>query len=166
MSDSDIFEETSNPLDSVEDLLLSHDWIFRRTHNDELVVDVKGRACNYHMLFVWQDEYSAMQFICQYDFSVSDKNEKLLPSILMDMNSDLWLGNFDIDRETGVPIFRYNSLFRGMTRTSGADHIEDIIEIALGECERYHCVFDLLASSEETNDADIKLALMGVAGES
>ncbi len=166
MNDGDIFEEISNPLDSVEDLLASHDWVFSRTNSDELVVDVKGRYSNYRMLFIWQDEFSAMQFVCQYDFPVSDANAEQLPIALMLMNSELWLGAFDIDQQTGFPVFRYNSLFRGMTQTSGAEHIEDLVEIALSECERFFSVFHMLSLEERMDDANLRLALMTAAGES
>ncbi len=166
MNDGDIFEEISNPLDSVEDVLASHDWVFSRTNSDELVVDVKGRLGNYRMLFIWQDEYSAMQFVCQYDFAIHESNSSQLPVALMAMNSELWLGSFDIDHQTGFPVFRYNSLFRGMTQTSGAEHVEDLVEIALSECERFYSVFNLLALDDKIDDANLRLALMCAAGES
>jgi len=166
MSDSDIFEEISNPLDSVEDILNSHDWVFNRTNSDELIVDVKGRCSCYRMMFIWQDEFSAMQFVCQYGFPVHEANACQLPVALMAMNSELWLGNFDIDHQTGFPVFRYNSLFRGMTQTSGAEHIEDLGEIAINECERFHSVFHLLSLSTPIDDASLRLALMSAAGES
>ncbi len=166
MTDRDIFEEISNPLDSIEDLLASNDWVFSRTNCDELVVDVKGRHCDYRMLFIWQDEFSAMQFVCQYDFPVHRENHQQLPVALMAMNSELWLGCFDMDHGTNFPTFRYNSLFRGMTQTSGAEHIEDLVEIALSECERFYSVFYLLSMSTPVDDASLRLALMSAAGES
>jgi hypothetical protein len=166
MSDADLFEEIGNPLDSVEDVLAANDWAFSRPNSDELIVDVKGRLGSYRMTFLWQDEYSAMQFMCQYDFVVSNENSLKLPLALMTMNSELWLGNFDLDRRSGHPVFRYNTLFRGMTNTSGVEYIGDLVDIALNECERFYPVFSYLASSEMIDDASLQLALMSSAGES
>ena len=39
-----MFEEISNPLDSVEDFLSGHDWVFNRPCADELTVSVTGLA--------------------------------------------------------------------------------------------------------------------------
>lgn len=165
-TETELFEEISNPLDSVEDVLSSHEWVFRRTTDDELTVDVTGRYGTYRMLFFWQDEFSALQFVCQYDFVIAENNIEQIPVTLMSINSELWLGHFDLDLQTRAPVFRYNSLFRGMTQTSGADHIEDIVDIALSECERFYPVFQLLAGTEELDGADLRLALMTSAGES
>jgi hypothetical protein len=57
-------------------------------------------------------------------------------------------------------------LFRGQTQTSGAEHMEDLVDIALAECERYYPVFDILSRGVPANDCDMTLALMTVAGES
>ena len=53
---------TQNPLDIVEEMVSANDWAFERASNDEMLVEVAGRWCNYRMFFFWQDEISAMQF--------------------------------------------------------------------------------------------------------
>ncbi|MCB9989353.1 MAG: YbjN domain-containing protein [Rhodospirillales bacterium] len=160
MSESfEIFEDVSNPLDSVEDVLHAQDWVFTRACDDELSVQVSGKTSTYQMTFVWQEEFSAMQFFCECDMSVPGKHNETVARLLQSINERLWLGHFDISDDNLAPCFRHTSLFRGWTHSSGADHIQDLIDIALAECERYHTAFSLLSQSLHMDDALLKLAL-------
>lgn len=165
-SRDEIFEDVSNPLDSVEDILHANDWIFDRMTEDELQVQITGKMGEYKLFFHWQEQYSAMQFVCQYDLDVKREAMDMAAKTMTSINSGLWLGHFDFRENTEIPCFRHTTLFRGQTQTSGAEHIEDLVDIALAECERYYAVFDLLSRGIPANDCDMKLALMTVAGES
>lgn len=162
----DVFEDVSNPLDSVEEILCANDWAFDRMSEEELCVQISGKMGEYKMFFVWQEDYSAMQFCCEYDLTIPadvlDRAAKTASAI----NNGLWLGHFDIRPKTNVPSFRHTSLFRGMTYSSGADHLEDLVDIALSECERYYPAFDLLSKAKKQSGAALALAMMDPAGES
>lgn len=162
----EIFEDVSNPLDSVEEILYANDWIFDRMTEDELTVQITGKMGEYKLFFHWQEQYSAMKFVCQYDLDVKRDAMDMAAKTMTSINSGLWLGHFDFREGTEIPCFRHTTLFRGQTQTSGADHIEDLVDIALAECERFYPVFDILSRGVPANDCDLSLALMTVAGES
>ena len=162
----EIFEDVSNPLDSVEEILYANDWIFDRMTEDELTVQITGKMGEYKLFFHWQEQYSAMKFVCQYDLDVKLDAMDMASKTMTSINSGLWLGHFDFREGTEIPCFRHTTLFRGQTQTSGADHIEDLVDIALAECERFYPVFDILSRGVPANDCDLSLALMTVAGES
>lgn len=162
----EIFEDVSNPLDSVEEILYANDWIFDRMTEDELTVQITGKMGEYKLFFHWQEQYSAMKFVCQYDLDVKRDAMDMAAKTMTSINSGLWLGHFDFREGTEIPCFRHTTLFRGQTQTSGADHIEDLVDIALAECERFYPVFDILSRGLPANDCDLSLALMTVAGES
>lgn len=161
----EMFEDVSNPLDSIEDMLSGNEWAFNRLADDELTVKVAGKHGEYQLTFIWQDEFSAMQFFCEYDFTVPDARAALTGAALRRINENLWLGHFDVSSRTHAPVFRHTSLFRGNTQSSGADHIEDLVDIALAECERYHNVFSMLAAAADLTDAHLTFALSDSAGE-
>lgn len=165
-SRDEIFEDVSNPLDSVEEILYANDWIFDRMTEDELTVQITGKMGEYKLFFHWQEQYSAMKFVCQYDLDVKRDAMDMAAKTMTSINSTLWLGHFDFREGTEIPCFRHTTLFRGQTQTSGADHIEDLVDIALAECERFYPVFDILSRGLPANDCDLSLALMTVAGES
>src|ERR1051325_8910878 len=47
----------------------------------------------------------------------------------------MWCGHFDLWSEEALPMFRHVLLLRGGRPTSG--QVEDLIEIAITECERF-----------------------------
>ena len=165
MTELEFFEEVSNPLDSIEDVFHSHEWVFSRPHPDELSVQVSGKHGEYGLTFIWQEEFTAMQFVCQYDIEIPEARQDIANEALRLANDRLWLGHFDIPPGKPVPCFRHTSLFRGWTHSSGAEHIEDLVEIALAECERYHSIFSLLSSPFPLEKDFLILALADQAGE-
>ena len=165
----DLYDDVSNPLDCIEEIMLNNDWTFERQNEDEMSVQVTGTHGTYQMVFVWQDNYSAMQFCCAPDIKIAPNKMAEASITLNKINTGLWLGHFDIRADGNeasdfIPCFRHTSLFRGMTDTSGVAHIEDLIDIALHECERYYLSFELLAKVEHACKKDMSLALMDVAG--
>lgn len=164
--DSDLFDDISNPLDGVEEVLTSQNWTFDRANRDELFVNVKGRHCQYRMMFAWDEEYGAMQFCCEYDLHLHDSKEMLAYKTLAGINRSLWLGHFDVAEGTLVPSFRHTQLFRGMTQTSGADHLHDLMQIAIDECDRNYPALLMLSEAKANDNSDFNLALMAVAGQS
>ncbi len=166
MSDmAEIYEDMTNPLDSIEEIMAGQDWVFDRPNHDELQVRMSGAHGQYAMTFIWQEQHSAMQFFCELDLTIPAVRDELLSRTLRQINEKLWLGHFDVPRETGIPFFRHTSLFKGMQHSSGADQVADLIEIALAECERFYNVFLLLSEAKNTQDSLMSLALSETRGE-
>lgn len=161
----DTAEEVSNPLDSVEEIMTGQDWSVRRPTPDELMVHVEGRLGTYALTFIWQEEYSAMQFFCELDLFIPEERMEIAGQTLRTINEALWLGHFDIPESRQTPCFRHTTLFRGLTQTSGADHIRDLVEIAVAECDRYHGAFNMLANALSIDGGLMDLALSDSAGE-
>jgi hypothetical protein len=86
----------------------------------------------------------------------------------MSINEKLWMGHFEVPSDTKIPAFRHTCLYRGMQRTSAAD-LEDLVEIALAQCEKHYAAFYILShanDSRQINDQNLSLALMETIGES
>lgn len=165
-AERDIYENLNNPLDCVEQVLTDHNWVFDRMTRDELMVQVKGRSCFYRLFFIWQEDMNALQFCCQYDFTIDAARHSGLERTLCTINEDLWMGHFDLPESTGVPSFRHTSLLRSVNQDQASDLIEDMVDIALVQCERFYPAFNLLARTEGSNDRMLALALMEPEGES
>ncbi len=159
-------DEISNPLDGVEDVLTNQNWAFTRANRDELFVEVKGRHGIYNMMFAWDEEFGALQFCCEYDLQLHDLHINKAYRTIAHINRSLWLGHFDLSEETMKPSFRHTQLFRGMTQTSGADHLHDLMQIAVDECDRHYQTLLMLSHSDAGDEASLSLAMMTVAGRS
>ena len=101
-TERDLLQNSTNPIDNVEDILLENNWVFERMSNDNLAVSVKGKSCNYHLYFIWQEDMSALQFCCQYDFLFPPISHFATLKTLTNVNKDLWMGHFDIPETTKI----------------------------------------------------------------
>ena len=61
---------SGNPIDLVEEIVIANDWAHDRASEEELVVEISGRWCDYRLYFVWQEEICAMHFSCGFDMKV------------------------------------------------------------------------------------------------
>jgi len=48
-------EPSPNPLDIVEEIVAANQWPFDRPSEDELVVEITGKWCDYRLYFMWRD---------------------------------------------------------------------------------------------------------------
>ena len=166
LQELDPFQDVSNPLDSVEEVFFNNDWVFERPHEDEISVSVAGDMGVLRMHFVWQEDYSAMQFTCTFeDLTIPEPRLGETAIAISAINSHLWLGHFDLCPNDRTPRFRHTSLFRGATETSGIEQTEDLIDIAVNECERYYSAFSLLSKAEKTDHTHLSLAMMDSIGQ-
>jgi hypothetical protein len=134
-------------------------------NNDELMVRVTGKQGDYRLFFIWQEDMNAMQFCCQYDMTIARANHDSAMRALMTINEGLWMGHFDIPRDTNIPSFRHTCLMRGIPGATGMEQLEDMVDIAMAQCERYYHAFDMLAQSRQPDDQSLTLALMETVGQ-
>jgi hypothetical protein len=162
----DIWDDDCNPLDGIEDVLTSEKFAFHRMNRDELFAEVQGRYGVYRMMFAWDDSAGAMQFCCEYDFSLSESQALNGYKAVAHMNSNLWLGHFDLNPERLQPCFRHTQLFRGESG-SGADHLQDIMAIAVEECDKHFPAFyALTAANDSACDSMLDFSLLAPLGHS
>ncbi len=167
----DLYEEVSNPLDGVEEIMMNNDWVYDRLADDEMTVTISSEQGHHTLRFLWQDEFSAMQLSCMPDITVSPDKRDIAAQTLQSINSNLWLGHFDLQRDAEgssdlMICFRHTSLFRGNVESSGVEHMEDVIDIAIAECERYYMTLDLLSRTESHDNKTLTLAMMETMGQS
>ncbi len=61
---------TSNPLDVVEEVIISNDWSYERFSEEELGVEISGKWCNHRFVFMWKNEWESLHFTCYMDVKV------------------------------------------------------------------------------------------------
>ncbi len=175
----DLYDEVSNPIDGLEDIMLRNDWVFERRTEDELTVQITGKMGEYRMAFIWQEEFSAIQFICAPDLRIHSDHFLEAAQVMNDINAKLWLGHFDMRisdklvehagdalQSTAIPCFRHTTLMRGQVESSGVEPMEDLIDVAIAECERYFMTFSLLSETAVNDANQLSFAMMDVAGSS
>jgi len=153
-----------NPLDVLEQIISGNEWAFERRSDDEMAAEVPGKWCDYGLHFSWSTEMSAMSFTCAFDLKVPAAQRDKLYELLALANDRLWIGHFGIEAEEGVPIFRHSVLLRG-TQGASAESLEDMVDIALTECERFFPAFQfVLWGGKNPHDA-LAAAMLDCVGE-
>ena len=157
-------EQGFHPLDIIEQIVEFNDWSFDRRNDEELAVQVPGRWCDYSLHFAWNESIDAMHFTCAFDMRVPA--EKLTPiyTLLAIINEQLWLGHFSIWSEEGLPMFRHSLPLRGATKPS-LEQIEDLIDTAMIECERFYPSFQYVIWGGKSPTEALDASLIETVGE-
>jgi len=154
----------ANPLDVVEQVVSANDWAFDRRSEDEMAVEVPGKWCDYSLYFAWRQDASALHFTCAFDMRVQQAKRRETNDLLAQVNEKLWLGHFGLWADQGVPMFRHAILLRG-NGSASSEQIEDLVDIALSECERFYPAFQFVIWGGKSVDEAIAAALLDTVGE-
>jgi len=155
---------TRNPLDLLQEIVEAHEWAFERSGRDELVIEVGGRWADYRLYFAWEDAISALQFACQVDMKVPSASKSGFYELLGQVNERLWLGHFDLDSDERAPTFRHTQLLRGAQGAS-VEQLEDLIDVALTECEKYYPAFQFSIWGGKSGPEAIAAAILETVAE-
>lgn len=165
---SGLLVETSdhhaNPLDVLEQIVAANDWAFERHSEGEMAAEAPGQWCTYTLLFSWAPEISAMHFSCAFEAKVPDARRAPLFELLARANEKLWIGHFGLDSDDGTPVFRHSVLLRGAPGAS-AESLEDMVDIALTECERFFPAFQFVLWGGKPPAEALEAAMLDCVGE-
>ena len=154
----------ANPLDALEQIAAANDWTFERRSEAEMAAEAPGRWCDYGLYFNWSDEIAAMHFTCSFDMKVPAKRRPALYELLALANERLWIGHFGMDPDEGIPVFRHAVLLRGAPGAS-SESLEDMVDIALTECERFFPAFQFVLWGGKTPVEALDAAMLECVGE-
>jgi hypothetical protein len=154
----------ANPIDLVEEIVQANEWAHDRASDEEMAVEITGRWCDYRLFFVWQREISALHFTCAFEMRVPKARRGAVFELLAVVNERMWLGHFDVTADMQSPCFRQGVLLRG---ASGAcvEQIEDLVDIAVSECERFYPAFQLVVWGGKSAEEAIVAAMIDPVGE-
>lgn len=157
-------ERAANPLDVVEQIIVANEWVFDRRSDGEMAAEAPGKWCDYGLYFSWSHEISAMHFSCAFDLKVPANRRDKLFELLAMANEKLWIGHFGLESDEGVPVFRHSVLLRGAPGAS-AESLEDMVDIALTECERFFPAFQFVLWGGKAPAEALQAAMLDCVGE-
>jgi len=157
-------DRSTNPLDILEQIVASNEWAFERRSDGEMAAEAPGKWCDYGLHFSWSHEISAMAFTCAFDMKVPAEARDKLYELLALANDRLWIGHFGIESEDGVPVFRHSVLLRGAQGAS-AESLEDMVDIAITECERFFPAFQFVLWGGKAPAEALAASMLDCVGE-
>lgn len=167
MQSAAMHDVSANPIDVIEQLASGREWTFDRRSDEEMAVEVPGQWCDYGLYFAWSRDLGALHFSCAFDMRVPPKVRPAIYELLALLNERLWIGHFSLWQDEGLPMFRQTvqvgSLGQG--RSPGKRIFEDLMEIAVAECERFYPAFQFVIWGGKSAKDAIAAAMLDVAGE-
>ncbi len=157
-------DHSANPLDVLEQIVAANEWAFERRSDSEMAAEAPGKWCDYGLHFSWSPEISAMAFTCAFDLKVPAAKREKLYELLALANERLWIGHFGIEADEGIPVFRHSVLLRGAPGAS-AESLEDMVDIAMTECERFFPAFQFVLWGGKAPSDALQAAMLDCVGE-
>lgn len=158
-------QEDSDLLDLIEELAENKKWKCVREDADFLTLTVPALNGTYDICMEWQDEFASLLFACSLPTEITDSNFEAACRALEQINQNLWLGHFDLSNKNRYPTFRYTFLFRMIPSGIGIDVVNDVIEVAVAECNRFATVFQMLQTGDARLQDNISAAVFETVGE-
>ncbi|GBR53938.1 hypothetical protein AA106555_1497 [Neokomagataea thailandica NBRC 106555] len=157
-------EAESHPLDLMEQVLGLYEWEFERLGPNEMVAQAPGQWCDYGLIFTWSDELSALHLNAVFDLHPPKKLRSNAYELIALANSRLWVGHFIVDAESRIPAYRHTLLMRG-TSSLPSESMEDLIDIALSECDRFYPAFQFALWGGQSPQSALDAAMLDCIGD-
>ncbi len=157
-------ETSYNPLDLAELVIMDRDWVFDRPGDGELIAEASGAWCNYRIWFTWQEDSGGLTLSCALDSKLPKQSVNKVHSLLALVNEKLWLGHFDINSEDGSVVFRHSLLLSEGVGTS-AEHLQQLLDIAINECDRFYPAFQSVVWGGKTAQDALAIAMFETIAE-
>ena len=152
-----------DPLDIIEKISDANDWSSNRL-SKEISIQAPGHWCDYSLYFSWNEDLGAMHFTCAFDLRVPQNKRSPITELLALANEKLWLGHFSVWEEEMLPLFRHVLLLRG-TRGPSSAQINDLVETALSECERFYPAFQYVIWGGKSATEAVAASMLDIHGE-
>lgn len=151
-------------LDVLENLADQHGWALETLSNGDLAMESEGENATYLLQFTWSDVYQCLHITCSMDMHLPPSSGGNVNDLLASINAKLWVGHFAVMKGLNAPAFRHTVMMSDSTIDKSGE-IEEIIEIALGECERFYHAFQFAAFHNMPGAQAMDCALMECVGQ-
>ena len=138
----DLIDSKSNPINLLEEIIISKNWIFERPIEDEIYIEVPTKYSNLIIQVNWLKNQSRIEirsfFYNKMDFSDNVEIYKLLNLI----NNRINYGHFIIN-ENSFPTFK-NSIIIKDYKSIKFDLLKELLNYAILESERFFPILQLV----------------------
>ena len=155
--------DSVNPIDFVEEIIHSKKWSFTRAANDELVAEISSKWSNYRLYFAWSEQIKAINFTVTFNIKFPSTSLVSIHELLALVNERLWIGHFDVTSRNGIPAFRHTLLVPQKNEYL-YNQLEELVDIAIFECEKYYPAFHLVLFEESQPIDAIELCIIDPQG--
>ncbi len=161
----ELMAESNNPLDLVEELVEARGWTFERTDDEFIMIDLPGLKAKYEVCMEWQEEFSSLLFACSLPIEIQPAQYEMAVKTIEQINQNLWLGHFDLSNKGKFPTMRHTFLFRMIPTGLAVDIVNDVLELAIAECNRFYTTFQMIQAGDVGLQDNLHAAVFETVGE-
>lgn len=132
-----------NPIDLVENIFASRSFELERRNLNEIVIEIQGKWNNMLLFFAWEASMHCLHLSCLMDIDCQIEDRSKIFELLALANEELWVGHFSYWTEQNLPVFKHSVIIND-DEEYFAGKLEQIINIAINECERMYPVFKVV----------------------
>lgn len=138
-----------NPIDTVEMIFKSKSYAFERRSENDIVVEVEGKWDNMLLFVAWEENMRCLHISCLMNLKAENADCHQLFELMAMVNENLWLGHFSYWSAHKMPIFKHAAII-DKEDEGFVQKLEQMIEIAVYECERLYPIFDAVLTQHIT----------------
>ncbi len=132
-----------NPIDLVENIFASRSFELERRNLNEIAIEIQGKWNNMLLFFAWEASMHCLHLSCLMDIDCQIEDRSKIFELLALANEELWVGHFSYWTEQNLPVFKHSVIIND-DEEYFAGKLEQIINIAINECERMYPVFKVV----------------------
>jgi hypothetical protein len=153
-----------NPLEVVEHIATSLSWPFERACEDELVIVVRGKWCDYQVSFTWMHDMEALHLACAFELKAPERSNAEIGHLIPMINAQMWVGHFEFWPADRLVVFRHTLVLSGGAQASGRQ-CEVLLSAALDASEQYYSAFQFVSWASAGAREALEAAMFETAGE-
>ena len=138
-----------HPIDLVQSLAQTHDWVFERTHENQIAVVVEGLWQQYAISLIWSDTHETLRLVCSFEFSPPSAKLPALYETLNLANDGCWSGAFAYWQDQQVMAFLYALNLAGGAVAS-PQQVDNMVSASVAACEKLYPAFQLVSWGEDS----------------
>ncbi len=141
--------EELHPIDLVQSLAQTRDWVFERQNDDQIALVVEGLWQQYAISLVWSDRSETLRLVASFEFAPPAAKLAALYETLNMANDSCWSGAFSYwaDQKTMAYIYGLN-LSGGAIASS--QQVDNMMRTAVAACEKLYPAFQLVSWGDDT----------------
>lgn len=152
-----------HPIDIVETLAEHHAWDFDRVADDQIAMAIEGRWRTYSITLAWSSHDEVLRLVCSFEMEPPANRMPQLFEVLNLANDKCWAGAFTHWNAQKMMVYRYGLVLTG-GEVAGAAQIDDLVQIAVANCERFYPAFQLVCWGDEAPQSAMRVAMDAAFG--
>ena len=157
-------EVRNNPIDVIEAVAGTRDWMVERPADEEINLVVAGSWCDLQVSLNWNEHMEGLHLACSFDLKVPARRIDEVTKVVSIINEQMFFGHFDLWRNEGLLMFRHSILLAGGASIN-ADQCDGMLRIALESAERYYPVFQFVIWAGKTASEAMQASMLETQGE-